>query len=348
VTRFSVVLPTFNRSAAIRPTIDSVLRQDLPDWELLVVSDASTDDTDAIVSGYQDPRVRLVRCETHAGHPGPPRNAGLAAASGELVAYLDHDDRWTPEHLTELARLLSEAPVAATGVVPVDAADRPIGRATTALDASWSPELQVLGPIFEPSRVGHRRGVAEAVGGWPAGPAGLEDWDLWLRLADAGQRFATSTRATARLLHDPTTRRRTLPVRYELTLARLPSPAHAEHALTLATRPPFRTRLRELHVACARRWYAEMKGLVLPGDGADVDALLEAETPEDTLGPVLGAHAGEDGTAVVARPLPCTGPEHAARIEALTRARFGPKLAFLGRLLTAVGKLPATQLGAAR
>jgi glycosyltransferase involved in cell wall biosynthesis len=348
VTRFSVVLPTYNRSAAIRPTIDSVLRQELTDWELLVVSDASTDDTDAVVGSYGDPRVRLVRCDGHAGHPGPPRNTGLAAASGELVAYLDHDDRWEPGHLAELSQLLGRAPVAATGAVPVDASDRPVGRATTALDASWSPELQVLGPIFEPSRVGHHRGVAERVGGWTADAAGLEDWDLWLRLADAGERFATSTRATARLLVDATTRRRSLPVRYELTLARLQSVAHAEHALTLATRAPFRSRLRELHVACAQRWYADMDTLVLPDGAEDLAASIEAETPEDTLGPVVGARATEDGGAVVARPLPCTGPAHAARVEALTRARFGPKLAFLGRILSAVAAMPAAKLGTAR
>jgi hypothetical protein len=277
--------------------------------------------------------------EARAGHPGPPRNRALAEARGERVAYLDHDDRWEPGHLSELARLLERSPVAATGAVPVDARDRPVGRATTVLDAVWSPELQVLGPIFEPSRVGHRRGLVEAVGGWPGGPAGLEDWDLWLRLADAGHRFATSTRPTARLLLADGTRRSRLPVRFELTLARMPTRAHAEHALALVARPPFRSRLRDLHVACARRWYASTD-LSVPDGAGDLAARLEQEVPEDTLGPVLGARGTDDGAAVIARPLPCGTAEHAARIEATTRARFGPKLDFLGRLLKTVAAMP--------
>jgi hypothetical protein len=214
-----------------------------------------------------------------------------------------------------------------------------VGRATRVLDAVWSPELQVLGPIFEPSRVGHRRGLAEAVGGWPDGPAGLEDWDLWLRLADAGHRFATSTRPTARLLVGDGTRRTQLPVRFELTLARMPTRAHAEHALELVRRPPFRARLRDLHVACARRWYADAD-LSVPDGAGDLAELLEHEVPEDTLGPVLGARATDDGGAVVARPLPVATAEHAARIEATTRARFAPKLEFLGRLLKTVAAMP--------
>jgi hypothetical protein len=339
VTGFSVVLPTYNRSEALRPAIDSVLAQDRDDWELLVVSDASSDDTDEVVRAYDDHRIRLLRMDERAGHPGPPRNRGLAEARGARIAYLDHDDRWEPGHLSELARLLARRPIAATGSVPVDSRDRPVGRSTGALDAVWSRELQILGPIFEPSRVGHRRGLPESVGGWGDGPAGLEDWDLWLRLADAGQRFATSTRPTARLLVDAGTRRTRLPVRFELTLARMPSRAHAECALSLVSRAPFRLRLRDLHVACAQRWYAT-EDLVVPDDAGDLAALLSDEIPEDTLGPVLGAHPTDDGGAVIARPLPVGTAEHAARIQHTTRTRFAPKLAFLGRLLNAVAAMP--------
>jgi glycosyltransferase involved in cell wall biosynthesis len=347
VPRFSVILPTYNRSAAIRPTIASVLAQTERDWELLVVSDACSDDTEAIVESYADPRVRLLRLPERAGHPGPPRNAGLAHARGELVAYLDHDDRWRPGHLAELASLLGESRVAASGGVPVDAAGRATGPPTGVVDATWSPELQVLAPIFEPSRVGHRRGVVEAVGGWAAGPAGLEDWDLWLRLADAGERFVTSTRPTAELMQHRGSRRHALPVAFELVLGRLPSPGHARAALEALAAPPLRRRLRELHLAAAARWYrslAEAGTLVEPAGAPprpDWRSELAAALPEDTLAGLVGARADGNGGAVIARPLPCVSAGHAERVEAILREHFEAKLAFVRRTLRAVARGPA-------
>ena len=347
--RFSIVLPTVDRSAAITATIDGVRAQTEADWELIVVSDASRDDTDAVVRGYDDPRIRLIRRRERAGHPGPPRQQGLALARGTLVAYVDHDDRWEPEHLAQLTRLLEhrEVDVAATGAIPVDARGRPVGAPTGVLDATWSPELQVLGPIFEPSRVGHRRGVVEAAGGWDAGPAGLEDWSLWLRLADAGRRFATSVRPTVRTLDDPATRRHKMAADHELSLGRTASVDEARRALDLLSLAPLRVRLRELHVACAARWYRELAAagaLVLP-DGADVEAtdleaLLALAVPEDTLGSLLDVRE-DDGGAVVFRPLPCATAQHARRVEALTRDRFADKLTFAQRVLRAATSSPA-------
>jgi Glycosyl transferase family 2 len=349
--RFSVILPTVDRSSAIRPTIDSVLAQTEHDWELIVVSDASTDDTDEIVRGYADRRIALERLPRRAGHPGPPRNAGLALARGELVAYLDHDDRWRPDHLALLGALLergSGARLASTGSTPIDAAGRALGAPTSYLDAVWSPELQVMNPMFEPSRVAHRRGVAERAGGWGSGPVGLEDWDLWLRLADGGERFATSSRPTAMVLHDPGTRRHAVPVRHQLVLGRAPSLDHALHALALLALAPMRARVRELHVQAAARWYAQAHregALVLPGAGPPRPwaALWDAALPEDPLSTSVGARPVGDG-AVVCRPLACTGAEHARRIERISEERLAPMHAFVRRVVDAAARLAEDQL----
>jgi len=355
MTRFSVILPTFDRSRAIRPTIDSVIAQTERGWELIVVSDASTDDTDDVVRQYTDPRVRLTRLPRRAGHPGPPRNAGLALARGELIAYLDHDDRWQPDHLAVLGDLLDRrdgARLAATGAIPVDAAGLQIGPARSFLDAIWSRELQALNPIFEPSRVGHHRGVAETVGGWGDELVGLEDWDLWLRLADNGERFATSTRPTAQLLQDPGTRRHGVPVRHQLVLGRTPSIAHALYALQLFTYAPIRARVRELHAECAARWYSEAESerkLVLPHDGrrASWRALWDEALPEDALTAFVGARPTADG-ALVCRPLPCTSADHASRIERITDARLGAMHAFVGRVIDAAAHAAEDVLGVDR
>ncbi len=95
--RVSVVLPVYQRSSALRPTVDSILAQSFTDWELILVDDGSTDDTAAVCRSYQDPRVRYLRQE-NAGH-AVARNRGFQGARGEYVAFLDHDDRWLPEKL---------------------------------------------------------------------------------------------------------------------------------------------------------------------------------------------------------------------------------------------------------
>ena len=124
--RVSIICPTYNRSAAIAPTIESVILQTVSDWELIVVGDGCTDDTLACVERFEDPRVRTMQIP-HAGHPSPARNAGLAAANGAVVAYLDHDDRWESTHLAEvLAEFEVGATAVATGARYVDDAGVPV------------------------------------------------------------------------------------------------------------------------------------------------------------------------------------------------------------------------------
>lgn len=97
----SVVIPSFNSERYIRQTVESVRRQTLADWELIVVDDGSTDDSPAIVESLagQDERIRLVRLGRNAGRPAVPRNAGVRAARGVYVAFLDADDLWHPRKL---------------------------------------------------------------------------------------------------------------------------------------------------------------------------------------------------------------------------------------------------------
>lgn len=107
---FSVITPMYNRAAIIRRAIDSVLAQTDPDFELLVVDDASTDDSAAIVAGYGDPRVRLLRHERNRG-PCPARNTAVALASGEWCVNVDSDFALLPHALERLRpRTLAAAP----------------------------------------------------------------------------------------------------------------------------------------------------------------------------------------------------------------------------------------------
>ncbi|MBX3703129.1 MAG: glycosyltransferase family 2 protein, partial [Steroidobacteraceae bacterium] len=91
--KVSVVIPTYNRAAYIRQAIDSVLQQTMTDFEIIVVDDGSTDDTREVVAGYGE-RIRYLR--TANGGPARARNAGMAEARGQYIAWLDSDDTYHP------------------------------------------------------------------------------------------------------------------------------------------------------------------------------------------------------------------------------------------------------------
>ena len=102
--RVTVVIPTYNRAALLVEAIESVLRQSFRDLEVVVCDDGSTDDTAARVEAFGG-RVRYERL-AHTGRPGSPRNRGIDAARGELVAFLDDDDFWEPDKLARQVELI--------------------------------------------------------------------------------------------------------------------------------------------------------------------------------------------------------------------------------------------------
>jgi glycosyltransferase involved in cell wall biosynthesis len=97
--RVSIIIPLYNKAPHVRRALDSIAAQTLADFEAIVVDDGSTDDGAAIVADYPDTHFRMIR-QTNAG-PGAARNAGLAQARGEFIAFLDADDEWLPNFLQE-------------------------------------------------------------------------------------------------------------------------------------------------------------------------------------------------------------------------------------------------------
>ena len=92
----SVVIPTYNRARYVTKAIESVLAQSYTNREIIVVDDGSTDDTQAVLLPYAD-RIRTIH-QTNSG-PGAARNAGIQAARGRWIAFLDSDDEWSPRKL---------------------------------------------------------------------------------------------------------------------------------------------------------------------------------------------------------------------------------------------------------
>lgn len=94
----SVVIPVFNRADLIMKTLSSVLNQTYQNLEVIVVDDASVDETVTILRQVKDPRVQLIELEHNSGGTRP-RNEGIARSQGEFIALLDSDDEWLPEKL---------------------------------------------------------------------------------------------------------------------------------------------------------------------------------------------------------------------------------------------------------
>ena len=271
----SVICPVHNRSVAIIDTLGSVIAQSMTDWELIVVLDGCTDDTAVWVESLAatDPRIRVL-VTPGFGHPGEPRNRAIAVARGAVIAYLDHDDRWAPTHLRLVAAMIADgADLVATGCRRVDESGALVG-ASDRIGQCWHPELQLLSPMFEPSRTAHRAGLVQRVGGWRPG-VGLEDWDLWVRLADAGFRFRTALDRTVVIAVHRGSRRFVTRRPHRIDLAAFGELSSARAALADLRRPS----IRAAHLAAATidavRWYRRLDqwgDLVQPVDAAPVDA----------------------------------------------------------------------------
>ena len=96
----SIISPSYNCGKYISKTIDSVLEQTYKEWEMIIVDDCSTDDTESIVASYVavDSRIRYFRNETNCG-AAVSRNRALKEAKGRWIAFLDCDDLWLPDTL---------------------------------------------------------------------------------------------------------------------------------------------------------------------------------------------------------------------------------------------------------
>jgi len=105
---FSVIIPVYNRAELLKRTVGSVLRQDLADFEVLVIDDGSTDDIKSIVDDFSDGRIRYHRQANRGASAA--RNAGIDLARGEYVAFLDSDDVYLPHHLATMHALLLATP----------------------------------------------------------------------------------------------------------------------------------------------------------------------------------------------------------------------------------------------
>jgi glycosyltransferase involved in cell wall biosynthesis len=196
--RVSVIMPAYNVEPFIGDALRSALAQTVTDLEVVVVDDGSTDGTAAVVEeiARRDDRVRFLQ-QANRGLAGA-RNTALAAARGDVLALLDSDDLWEPAFLAEQLAILDARP----GVDIVTGNGRYLGGPADGQPARPYPDARPapdLASIIEDERAVFimsvfRRRVYDAIGGFDQTMRTNEDYDFWLRAANAGFRFARNDR----------------------------------------------------------------------------------------------------------------------------------------------------------
>jgi glycosyltransferase involved in cell wall biosynthesis len=188
VPQVSVIVPTHNRARLLAATLRSITRQRGVDLEVVVVDDASTDDTAALVAALDDARVRIVRNPVSSG-VSTARNTGIANATGEWIAFCDDDDLWAPDKLeTQLAVAQVEgATWVYTGDVTVDSRLRVVAGSPPPSPREVVELLPRQNPLSSGgSNVLVRASALAVTGGFDTALRRTEDWDLWLRLVSTG------------------------------------------------------------------------------------------------------------------------------------------------------------------
>jgi GT2 family glycosyltransferase len=188
--KISVILPTYSRRRILPRTIASVLAQDEPDFELIVVDDCSVDDTAAYLATLTDPRIRVVRPDRNVGTAGA-RNLGLEAARADVVALLDDDDIYLEHRLSApLALFAREPDVVATlsSSVKVDLKRTQVARMPELTLPSAAFEWALICDLIgvEGTSITVRRQTALDIGGFSRGMKWIDDREFMIRAARRG------------------------------------------------------------------------------------------------------------------------------------------------------------------
>ena len=179
----SVIIPTYNRWSMLREAVESVLAQTFTDFELIVVDDGSTDESEVKLHRLGAP-IRVIR-QPRRG-VAAARNLGVSAANGRYLAFLDSDDLWLPEKLAAQTGFMEEHPevgICQTEEIWIRGGARvnPKARHRKPSGDIFKRSLELC--LVSPSAVMITRALFHKVGGFDEALPVCEDYDLWLRTA---------------------------------------------------------------------------------------------------------------------------------------------------------------------
>jgi glycosyltransferase involved in cell wall biosynthesis len=183
----SIIIPTYNRGTLLARAVKSVLNQTYKKFELIIVDDASTDNTGEVVRSFNDERIKYIRREKNGGEAAA-RNTGIETAVCEYIAYQDSDDEWLPEKLEKQIRVFEncspEAGVVYTAFWKIEDGKK------TYVPFAWVGKKN--GDIHKELLYGNfigspvvliKKECFDRVGLFDERLRNLVDWEMWLRIS---------------------------------------------------------------------------------------------------------------------------------------------------------------------
>lgn len=178
----SVIIPTYNRADRVRLALESVLAQTDQNWELVIIDDGSTDDTQAMVQSFDHECIRYIWQENKG--VAAARNRGIVESEGKFIAFLDSDDRWEPEKLRAQRSFFEANPdvhICQTEEKWIRNGCRVNPKDKHAKPSGWIFKESLDLCLVSPSAVMMRRDAFDRVGLFDEKLPACEDYDLWLR-----------------------------------------------------------------------------------------------------------------------------------------------------------------------
>ena len=176
----SIITPSYNSLKYINKSIESVLNQTYCEWEMIIVDDKSTDDTNKLINKYikYDNRIRLIKLKSNSG-PANARNTGIKEAKGRYIAFLDSDDIWLPQKLEKQIKFMEDNNLSVTysSYETIDEQDKKINFRKV-------KELITYSDMSKSNHIGNLTGIynCEKIGKFYMDDVGHEDYTLWLKI----------------------------------------------------------------------------------------------------------------------------------------------------------------------
>lgn len=185
----SILLATYNGEKYIKQSIDSIVQQNFPHWELLIGLNGTTDGTGDILKEYNDPRIRIFDYGNDRGK-AKTLNKLLHETNGEWLAIQDDDDIWHPDKLKTQIKYTAYDDVIGTHIYYINENGDITYRLNLANSDSDIKKLSLSGnnQVANTSAI-FKKSVALENNGWREHLDGIEDFDFWLRLMREGKRF---------------------------------------------------------------------------------------------------------------------------------------------------------------
>ncbi len=192
--KVTVVIPTYNRSDLLPRAIKSIQNQTYQNYELLVVDDASTDNTDEIMNEFVSDKIKYIKLDKNVGQC-IARNKASEKATGEYIGFLDSDDEWLPEKIEKQIKLYQTSNLENIGAIYCDFTEIDEVKNKT-FTINWD---KLRGNIYEDFLKGFcpastskfllKMEAFKEVGGFNEKLITFVDYDLWLRFSKAGYTF---------------------------------------------------------------------------------------------------------------------------------------------------------------